>query len=105
MLPDESCFLADGSDLPLVVVVQGMCEDLSCAPQGSVVLLHACAHNPTGVDPTPDQWQGILRVVQQRRLLPFFDSAYQVGPLSFPPPPAPLKTPAPPLLLRGAVKP
>ena len=31
-----------------------------------------------GVDPTPDQWKGILEVVQQRRLLPFFDSAYQV---------------------------
>ena len=59
--------------------VQGMCEDLSGAPVGSVVLLHACAHNPTGVDPTPDQWQGILKVVQERRLLPFFDSAYQVS--------------------------
>ncbi|KAL3149705.1 hypothetical protein ABBQ38_013535 [Trebouxia sp. C0009 RCD-2024] len=56
---------------------EGMCEDLSSAPQGSVVLLHACAHNPTGVDPTPDEWQGILKVVQQRHLLPFFDSAYQ----------------------------
>lgn len=55
-----------------------MCEDLSSAPVGSVVLLHACAHNPTGVDPTPEQWQGILKVVQERRLLPFFDSAYQV---------------------------
>ena len=32
-----------------------------------------------GVDPTPDQWKGILEVVQQRRLLPFFDSAYQVS--------------------------
>jgi len=30
------------------------------------------------VDPSPDQWQGILRVVQERRLMPFFDSAYQV---------------------------
>ncbi|DBA88905.1 hypothetical protein WJX79_000402 [Trebouxia sp. C0005] len=56
---------------------EGMCEDLSSAPVGSVVLLHACAHNPTGVDPTPEQWQGILKVVQERRLLPFFDSAYQ----------------------------
>ena len=56
-----------------------MCEDLHNAPVGSVVLLHACAHNPTGVDPTPEQWQGILKVVQQRRLLPFIDSAYQVS--------------------------
>ena len=58
--------------------MQGMVEDLSRAPQGAIVLLHACAHNPTGVDPSPEQWQGIMRVVQQRRLLPFFDSAYQV---------------------------
>jgi aspartate aminotransferase len=56
---------------------EGMVEDLSRAPQGAIVLLHACAHNPTGVDPSPEQWQGIMRVVQQRRLLPFFDSAYQ----------------------------
>lgn len=61
-----------------LLAVQGMCQDLNSAPLGSVVLLHACAHNPTGVDPTPEQWQGILKVVQQRRLLPFFDSAYQV---------------------------
>ena len=64
------------------VPAQGMCEDLSSAPVGSVVLLHACAHNPTGVDPTPEQWQGILKVVQERRLLPFFDSAYQVRSVS-----------------------
>lgn len=57
---------------------QGMLKDLAAAPYGSVVLLHACAHNPTGVDPSLEQWQGILKVVQQRRLLPFFDSAYQV---------------------------
>jgi aspartate/tyrosine/aromatic aminotransferase len=53
-------------------------SDLGSAPAGAVVVLHACAHNPTGVDPTPEQWQGILKVVQERRLLPFFDSAYQV---------------------------
>lgn len=58
---------------------QGLIEDLSQAPYGAVVVLHACAHNPTGVDPTMAQWQGILQVVQERKLLPFFDSAYQVG--------------------------
>ena len=58
--------------------VQGMMEDLKSAPQGAVVLLHACAHNPTGVDPSPQQWEGIRSVIQQRQLLPFFDSAYQV---------------------------
>jgi aspartate/tyrosine/aromatic aminotransferase len=56
---------------------EGMKEDLAAAPEGAVVLLHACAHNPTGVDPTPEQWQGILDVVKFRQLLPFFDSAYQ----------------------------
>jgi len=59
--------------------VQGLIADLSSAPLGSVVLLHACAHNPTGVDPSREQWQGILQVVKERQLLPFFDSAYQVG--------------------------
>lgn len=54
-----------------------MLADLRAAPPGSVVLLHAAAQNPTGVDPTLQQWRGILGVVTQRRLLPFFDSAYQ----------------------------
>lgn len=55
-----------------------MIQDLQNAPEGAVVVLHACAHNPTGVDPNPEQWRGILKMVQQKRLLPFFDSAYQV---------------------------
>ena len=58
--------------------MQGMLQDLQNAPEGSIVVLHACAHNPTGVDPTPEQWRGILKAVQQKHLLPFFDSAYQV---------------------------
>jgi len=57
--------------------IDGMCEDLSNAPEGSVVLLHACAHNPTGVDPTQDQWKRICKVMKQKKLLAFFDSAYQ----------------------------
>lgn len=44
---------------------------------GDIVLLHACAHNPTGVDPTPEQWRGIAKVVQEKQLFPLFDSAYQ----------------------------
>lgn len=55
----------------------GMLEDLTAAPEGSVALFHSCAHNPTGVDPTEEQWGAILGVVQARRLLPFFDNAYQ----------------------------
>ena len=56
---------------------KGMIEALEAAPEGAIVMLHACAHNPTGVDPSPEQWKGILDVVQRKGLLPFFDSAYQ----------------------------
>ncbi|XP_051119475.1 aspartate aminotransferase, cytoplasmic [Andrographis paniculata] len=56
---------------------QGLLEDLGSAPTGAIVLLHACAHNPTGVDPTPDQWENIRRLMRSKALLPFFDSAYQ----------------------------
>jgi aspartate aminotransferase len=55
----------------------GMCEDLSKAPEGAAVLLHACAHNPTGVDPTQEQWRELSSVVKKRGLLAFFDMAYQ----------------------------
>ena len=58
---------------------QGLLEDLRNAEEGAVVLLHACAHNPTGVDPDTAQWQAIMDVCLRKRLLPFFDSAYQVG--------------------------
>lgn len=46
-------------------------------PAGDVVLLHACCHNPTGIDPTPAQWQEIAGVVHERGLLPLVDFAYQ----------------------------
>jgi aspartate/tyrosine/aromatic aminotransferase len=55
----------------------GLIEDLSLCPEGSIILLHLCAHNPSGVDPTDEQWAEILRVVKERKLLPFFDNAYQ----------------------------
>lgn len=54
-----------------------MLEALQTAPTGSVILLHACAHNPTGVDPTPDQWKQIAAVMRARNHFPFFDTAYQ----------------------------
>nr|BAX08660.1 aspartate aminotransferase [Gentiana triflora] len=56
---------------------QGLLEDLGSAPPGAIILLHACAHNPTGVDPTPQQWEQIRHLMRSRSLLPFFDSAYQ----------------------------
>ena len=46
-------------------------------PAGSAVLLHACAHNPTGVDPTPEQWEVLAGTFAKRGLLAVFDSAYQ----------------------------
>ena len=55
----------------------GMLEDLGKLDSGTVVLLHACCHNPTGVDPTPAQWQQIAALVKDRGLLPFVDMAYQ----------------------------
>lgn len=56
----------------------GLLEDLGSAPSGAIVLLHACAHNPTGVDPTPQQWEQMRQLMRSKALLPFFDSAYQV---------------------------
>jgi len=55
----------------------GMVEDLSSAPSGSVILLHACAHNPTGVDPKPEQWKELSALFKNKNLFPFFDMAYQ----------------------------
>jgi len=46
-------------------------------PQGAIVVLHACCHNPTGVDPDAAQWASIIEVVRARSLLPFLDIAYQ----------------------------
>lgn len=57
--------------------INGLLEDLRNAPEESVIILHACAHNPTGCDPTDEQWKQIAEVIKERRLFPFFDSAYQ----------------------------
>ena len=54
-----------------------MALGLAAVPDGSAVLLHACAHNPTGVDPTPEQWAQIATVVGARALVPLVDAAYQ----------------------------
>jgi len=57
--------------------IEGMIEDIKSAPIGSIILLHACAHNPTGVDPTLDQWERVLQTVTDKRHFCFFDMAYQ----------------------------
>ncbi|VFR24658.1 Aromatic-amino-acid aminotransferase [plant metagenome] len=55
----------------------GMTDSLRALPEGSIVVLHACCHNPTGVDPTAEQWAEILEIVKARKLVPFMDIAYQ----------------------------
>jgi aromatic-amino-acid transaminase len=56
---------------------RGMLEDLKNLPARSIVVLHACCHNPTGVDLTLDDWQAVLEVLREREHVPFLDIAYQ----------------------------
>jgi aspartate aminotransferase len=56
---------------------QGLLRDLEGAPDRSVFLLHACAHNPTGVDPTEEQWKAIAEAIERKGHYSFFDCAYQ----------------------------
>ncbi|KAJ5627216.1 aspartate aminotransferase [Penicillium herquei] len=56
---------------------EGLIEDIKAAPEGSIILLHACAHNPTGVDPTQEQWRKISDVMKAKGHFAFFDMAYQ----------------------------
>ncbi len=55
----------------------GMLASLQSMPHGSIVLLHACCHNPTGADLTNEQWKEVIAVVTARNLVPFLDMAYQ----------------------------
>lgn len=55
----------------------GLIEDLSQAEAGDVVLLHGCCHNPTGIDPTPEQWETLAKMSAEKGWLPLFDFAYQ----------------------------
>ncbi|KAI2653567.1 Aspartate aminotransferase, mitochondrial [Labeo rohita] len=56
---------------------KGALDDISKIPEKSVIVLHACAHNPTGVDPRPEQWKEMAALIKKRNLLVFFDMAYQ----------------------------
>jgi aromatic-amino-acid transaminase len=56
---------------------EAMVEAISTLPARSVVLLHACCHNPTGVDLTHAQWQALVPLLKDRELLPYLDIAYQ----------------------------
>ncbi|WP_349616990.1 amino acid aminotransferase [Azotobacter salinestris] len=55
----------------------GMLEDIKALPAGSIVLLHACCHNPTGVDLSADDWKQVLEAIRERGHVPFLDIAYQ----------------------------
>ncbi|KAJ2894050.1 Cysteine transaminase [Zalerion maritima] len=56
---------------------EGMVADIKVAPKGSIFLFHACAHNPTGIDPTPEQWKEISAATKEAGHFAFFDMAYQ----------------------------
>ena len=55
----------------------GMLADLNAAAPGTIILLHACCHNPTGYDITPAEWDQVIAAVQAKNLVPFLDMAYQ----------------------------
>ena len=55
----------------------GMLAALNAAPAGTVVVLHACCHNPTGYDITSAQWDQVVAAVKAKNLVPFLDMAYQ----------------------------
>lgn len=57
--------------------VAGMLEAIDSMPAGAIIVLHACCHNPTGVDPTDAQWTTIIKHVRDRGLVPVLDLAYQ----------------------------
>jgi len=59
------------------VAFDNMLGALKTMPSGSIVVLHACCHNPTGADLTDAQWREVIEVVVQRGLIPFLDMAYQ----------------------------
>lgn len=55
----------------------GMLEDLRALPARSIIVLHACCHNPTGVDLQTEDWKAVLEVLREREHIPFLDIAYQ----------------------------
>ncbi|OAF70028.1 hypothetical protein A3Q56_02204 [Intoshia linei] len=55
---------------------KSMYETLSNAEEGSVVILHLCAHNPTGFDPSNDRWMELATIFEKRKIFPLFDAAY-----------------------------
>jgi aspartate/tyrosine/aromatic aminotransferase len=56
---------------------EGMLASMQQIPAGDIVILHACCHNPSGIDPTLDQWKQIAQLINDKKLLPLMDFAYQ----------------------------
>ncbi|MDB4836878.1 aspartate/tyrosine/aromatic aminotransferase [Marinomonas sp.] len=56
---------------------EALLASLSQVPEGDVVLFHGCCHNPTGIDPTPEQWYQLAKLASKQGFLPLFDFAYQ----------------------------
>lgn len=54
-----------------------MQKAIKCMPQGSIILLQGCGHNPTGADPTFEEWKELSHLIKKSQLIPFFDLAYQ----------------------------
>ena len=55
----------------------GMLADLQAAPAGTIIVLHACCHNPTGYDLAPAQWEQVIAAIKEKQLTAFLDMAYQ----------------------------
>ena len=60
-----------------VIRIDAMLDTLRAVPKGDLVLFHACCHNPSGLDPSEDEWRQIADLVVERELVPFIDMAYQ----------------------------
>lgn len=60
--------------------LEAMLEDLGKAKEGSVFVFHTVAHNPSGVDPTEEDWKKIADLCEAKKAIPIFDTAYQVNP-------------------------
>lgn len=60
-----------------VIEMDAMLDALQGIPKGDAILLHACCHNPSGIDPSEDQWRAISDIIVERELMPFIDMAYQ----------------------------
>ncbi|XP_043206509.1 aspartate aminotransferase, mitochondrial-like [Amphibalanus amphitrite] len=56
---------------------EGAMQDIAKMPERSLIMLHACAHNPTGVDPRPEQWKEMSSLIRKKNIFPYFDMAYQ----------------------------